>query len=44
LRLCYCYAIRTNNYPLTSFAACLCRAKNGHEWTAISSLHDTTRI
>ena len=44
LRLCYCYAIRTNNYPLASFAVCLCRPKNGHEWTAISSLHYTTRI
>ena len=41
---CYCYEIRTNRYALASFAAWLCRPKNRHEWSAISSLHDTTKM
>jgi len=38
----YCYA--TQNNPLASLATCLCRQKSGHEWIAISSLHDTRTV
>jgi len=43
---CYCYAINTNSRknPLTTFAIRLCRQRRGHEWTASSSLHDTTTV
>jgi len=28
--------------PLACFRTCLCRQRSGHEWTASSSLHDTS--
>jgi len=30
--------------PLATFATHLCRERRGHEWTASSSLHDTTTV
>jgi len=32
------------NNPLASFATCFSRKKSGHEWTASSSLHDTSTV
>jgi len=32
------------NNPLATFATCFCRQRRGHEWTASSSLHDTTTM
>jgi len=32
------------NNPLATFATHLCRQRRGHEWTASSSLRDTTTV
>jgi len=32
------------NNSLASLETCPCRQRNGHEWTASSSLHDTRTL
>ena len=43
---CYCYANKDQqqNNPLGTFASHLRKQRRGHEWTASSSLHDTTTV